>query len=136
MAKDPTKNRYFQLGIAWNSWTLKRLEEDAHLHQMEDQITKLMVLRLTEYYQLVAKGVIVPGATAMMPAPVQAQTEAASSNGHTPNVATATSRRDRVATSAVSEEEPEGNTIAESSEADQNADDALDFFKMDDDDEP
>src|SRR5437762_1280949 len=128
MAKDPTKNRYFQLGIAWNSWTLKRLEEDAHLHQMEDQITKLMVLRLTEYYQLVAKGVIVPGATAMMPAPVQAQTEAASSNGHTP---TATSKRSSVATPAVSEE-PEINTIAESSEADQNADDALDFFKMDD----
>jgi len=130
MAKDPTKNRYFQLGIAWNSWTLKRLEEDAHLHQMEDQITKLMVLRLTEYYQLVEKGMIVPGATAMMPAPVQAQTEAASSNGHTP---TAASKRSSVATSAVSEE-PRGNTIAESSDADQNADEALDFFKMDDDD--
>lgn len=122
MAKDPIKNRYFQLGIAWNSWTLAKLEADAKLHQMEDQITKLMVLRLTEYYKLVEKGMIIPGATAMMPAPMQVQT---SSNGHTPDVA---GKRE----SAAEQEQPGLNTVGESSNAGENADEALDFYKMDD----
>jgi hypothetical protein len=66
MPKNSDKYRYFQVGIGWESWTLKQLEGDATLHQMEDQPAKLIALRLTEYYKLAEMGVFVPGVTARM----------------------------------------------------------------------
>jgi hypothetical protein len=137
MPKDNKKYRYFQIGIGWESWTLDQLEQDAILHQMEDQPAKLIVLRLTEYYKLVERGVIVPGVTAMMqtaPAPAPAPM-----NGHSsPNGAASSTRKGSgraAAPAEPKEEEPAQNTgtVAESDAAEENADAALDFFTMDDD---
>jgi hypothetical protein len=76
MPKNRDKYRYFDVGLAWESWTLGQLEKDATLHQMEDQPAKLMALRLTEYYKLAEMGVFVPGVTARM------KPEAPGLNGH------------------------------------------------------
>jgi hypothetical protein len=77
MAKNREKYRYFEIGLAWDSFTLAALEKDAKLHQIEDQPAKLIALRLTEYYKLAEMGVFVPGITERM------QSEAASTmNGH------------------------------------------------------
>ena len=61
MAKDSEKYRYLTVGLAWDSDVLARLEEDAHKHQMGDQLAKMIALRLTEYYELVQRGFVVPG---------------------------------------------------------------------------
>lgn len=76
MPKNRDKYRYFDVGLAWESWVLGQLEKDATLHQMEDQPAKLIALRLTEYYKLAEMGVFVPGVTARM------KTEAPGLNGH------------------------------------------------------
>ncbi len=79
MAKDPVKNRYYNVGIARGSYAERRLMEDAALHHMEDQPAKLIALRLTEYYQLVDRGIIVPGAAAgAIPFPIMANAGAVS----------------------------------------------------------
>jgi hypothetical protein len=52
MPKDREKYRYVDVGLERGSWTLAMFEEDARRHQMSDQPGKLMIVRLTEYYEL------------------------------------------------------------------------------------
>jgi hypothetical protein len=135
MPKDTKKNRYFQIGMGWDSWTLAQLEKDARLHQMDDQPAKLVVLRLTEYYTLVEKGAIIPGVTAMMQPSLQVQ-QASGTNGTMPANNNGTRGGSTAAPAAVpkqDQEEEANNTVAESEAAEQNADEALDYFMMDDD---
>src|SRR5690348_6596371 len=100
MPKDAKKYRYFTVGLGWESWILSKLQEDAALHQMDDQPAKLIALRLTEYYKLVEGGAIIPGVTARLPqqtpsipstsiqAPAQAQAPLyGHSNGRSGNAA-------------------------------------------------
>lgn len=65
MPKDGTKYRYLTVGLAWDSEVLERLEADASKHQMGDQLAKMIALRITEYYELVKRGVVVPGITVL-----------------------------------------------------------------------
>src|SRR5437667_11184418 len=65
MPKDGTKYRYLTVGLAWDSEVLERLETDASKHQMDDQLAKMIALRITEYYELVKRGVVVPGITVL-----------------------------------------------------------------------
>src|SRR5436190_16968378 len=66
MPKDTEKYRYLNVGLGWDSWVLSQLLQDAELHQMTDQPAKLAALRLTEYYRLVERGIIVPGMTVLV----------------------------------------------------------------------
>jgi len=145
MAKDTQKNRYFAIGIARDSWVLSQIEADAKEYQMDDQPAKLIVQRLIEYYKLVERGVIVPGVTAMMqPVQMPASTLVPmNGNGHASNGAS--NGRSKSASAAVPApapaiqvvQEPEhsvAGTVGESETAADNADAALDFFSMDDDD--
>ncbi|EFH79644.1 hypothetical protein [Ktedonobacter racemifer] len=145
MPKDSKKYRYLTAGIEWDSWTLKQLEQDAELHQMSDQMAKLMVLRLTEYYKLVERGVIMPGATAMMQQqypPIQAAVPAplplmgANGNGAMMQSSQPMNGRRESANTvplAQAEPEPQIETIGESENADANAEEALNFWDMDED---
>lgn len=142
MPKDTKRYRYLTVGIAWDSWTLQQLEADGNLHQMEDQLAKLMVLRLTEYYKLVERGVINPGVTAMMQhaliQPIQAQPMPPMTNGDgaMPTSYHSASNGSRgggggTIPSLTEPETEEAATIGESANADENADAALDFFSTD-----
>ena len=65
MPKDGTKYRYLTVGLAWDSEVLQQLETDANKHQMGDQLAKMIALRITEYYELVKRGFVVPGITVL-----------------------------------------------------------------------
>jgi hypothetical protein len=77
MPKNKEKYRYFDVGLAHESWTLQQLEQDAELHQMDDQPARLIALRLTEYYKLAEVAAFIPGITARLTAEVPV-----ASNGH------------------------------------------------------
>ncbi|MBV9230563.1 MAG: hypothetical protein JOZ18_14735 [Chloroflexi bacterium] len=93
MSQDPEKYLYFTVGFLKHSFALDALWQDALQHHMVDHPAQLIALRLTEYYELRARG-MVNAATSMPPAatmPVatdegsysgeEAMTQAAGSNG-------------------------------------------------------
>ncbi len=142
MGKNPQKYKYLDIGLAWDSWTLAQLEADAKMHQMDDQPAKLAAVRLTEYYRLVALGVIVPGVTALTPA----QTAEPSSSlagqqaapvARRPHMTTATPGRRSGSAPAATEPAATdtGSTLEESDRAGENAAAALDYFLDEEDDE-
>jgi len=62
MSQDMEKYLYFRVGLLKNSFALDALWQDALKHHMVDQLGQLIALRLTEYYELMVRGVLPPGA--------------------------------------------------------------------------
>ena len=52
---------YFNVGLLKNSFGLDALWQDALKYHMIDQPGKLIALRLTEYYEMKARGILHPG---------------------------------------------------------------------------
>ncbi len=74
MPQDSDHYMYFTVGLLKDSDALEALRKDALKYHFIDQPAKLIALRLTEYYELVAKGAIqqpLAGA-ALSAAPAQA----------------------------------------------------------------
>ncbi|GCE14361.1 hypothetical protein [Tengunoibacter tsumagoiensis] len=69
MSQEPEKFLYFRVGLLKDSAALDALWQDALKHHMVDQPDKLIALRLTEYYELVAEGVLHPVAQVSKGAP-------------------------------------------------------------------
>src|SRR2546421_12728915 len=61
MSQDPEKYLYFNVGLLKNSFALDALRQDALKYHMIDQPAKLIALRLTEYYELMARGILHQG---------------------------------------------------------------------------
>lgn len=61
MAQDRDQYVHFTIKLLKNSFTLGALWQDALKYHMVDQPDKLIALRLTEYYELITKGVLRPG---------------------------------------------------------------------------
>jgi hypothetical protein len=55
MPKDTEKYQYFTVGLLKSSFALEALKADAAKHHMVEQPAKLIALRLTEYYDLLAR---------------------------------------------------------------------------------
>jgi hypothetical protein len=55
MPRDSEKYQYFTVGLLKNSFTLEALQADAMKHHMIELPAKLIALRLTEYYDLLAR---------------------------------------------------------------------------------
>ena len=55
MPKDTDKYQYFTVGLLKSSFALEALNADAAKHHMVGQPAKLIALRLTEYYDLLAR---------------------------------------------------------------------------------
>src|SRR3974377_2374404 len=55
MPKDTDKYQYFTVGLLKSSFALEALKADAAKHHMAEQPAKLIALRLTEYYDLLAR---------------------------------------------------------------------------------
>ena len=56
MSQDPEKYLYFNVGLLKNSFALEALTQDALKYHLIDQPGKLIALRLTEYYEMIAQG--------------------------------------------------------------------------------
>src|SRR5258708_31382918 len=61
MTQERDQYVYFTIKLLKGSFALNALWQDALNYHMIDQPDKLIALRLTEYYELVAKGVMRPG---------------------------------------------------------------------------
>lgn len=61
MAQDRDQYVHFTIKLLKNSFTLGALWQDALKYHMVDQPDKLIALRLTEYYELLSKGVLRTG---------------------------------------------------------------------------
>ena len=55
MPKDSEKYQYFTVGLLKSSFALEALNADAAKHHMVEQPARLIALRLTEYYDLLAR---------------------------------------------------------------------------------
>ena len=55
MPKDTEKYQYFTVGLLKSSFALEALKADAAKHHMVEQPARLIALRLTEYYDLLAR---------------------------------------------------------------------------------
>src|SRR5437763_14928963 len=61
MSQDPEKYLYFNVGLLKNSFALDALRQDALKYHTIDEPDRLIALRLTEYYELMAGGVLPVG---------------------------------------------------------------------------
>ena len=61
MSEDQEKYLNFNVRLLKNSFALDALWQDALKYHMIDQPGKLIALRLTEYYEMMARGILHPG---------------------------------------------------------------------------
>jgi hypothetical protein len=122
MPKDPEKYQYFTVGLLKESFALEALKADAVKHHMIDQPAKLIALRLTEYYDLLARVVPTfaggsPPASRSPDLTIISRTRLSGERGEPP----AGAAEDDTATT-------EGDIITASTDAEQNADEAADYW--------
>lgn len=127
MPKDPEKYQYFTVGLLKDSFALEALKSDAMKHHMIEQPAKLIALRLTEYYDLLAR-VVQPALNGSHSATKSSDMEngskaisAAEYNGqfaHDPD--------DEIA--AALADEPYDEIVTTSAHAEQNADEAASYW--------
>jgi hypothetical protein len=118
MTQHSEKYLYFNVGLLKDSLALQALWQDALKYHMIDQPGKLIALRLTEYYDLMARGMLPQGTSA----PFSPNGNHGGREDTHPRPAvnhSGSSRR--------SEEEP---ILSASSEADHNAEEAADYWSI------
>ena len=120
MSQHSEKYLHFNVGLLKDSLALQALWQDALKYYMIDQPGKLIALRLTEYYDLMARGMLPQGTSAPF-------ASASSSNG----VGNREDTRPRPAVNHAgnshrSDEEP----ILSASEAEHNAEEAADYWSI------
>lgn len=121
MSQDSEKYLYFTIGLLKHSSTLEALWQDALKYHMIDQPGKLIALRLTEYYDMIAQGGLHAGAgLSITPLPK------AHENGHSRE---STSVANFAGTNGANPTSDEG-IIAASPDAEQNADEAADYWSQ------
>jgi hypothetical protein len=128
MSQDPEKYLYFTVGLLKNSFALDALRQDALKYHMIDQPDQLIALRLTEYYELMAGGVLPSGLGGSHAATHRASdtrdareelTQANSPEGNGTNPMAG-----QTGASPADEE----NIVAASPDAEQNADEAAEYW--------
>jgi len=68
MSQELEKYLYFTVGLLKNSFAMDALSQDAMKYHMIDQPGKLIALRLTEYYEMMARETLHSGASAALAA--------------------------------------------------------------------
>lgn len=158
MSQDTEKYLYFKVGLLKDSFALEALRQDALRYHMIDQPAKLIAMRLTEYYELTKKGPA--HSTSSMPMPTALSDRENSDRGNKEDIETPTSSTSAIrppaarppvvrpvtrplatpapstkATSTTADQadapHPEGEaSITVSSEVDQNAEEAADYWSL------
>ncbi len=118
MSQDVEKYLYFEVGLLKNSFALDALWQDAIKYHMIDQPGKLIAIRLTEYYELIARGILHPGAS--VSTAVTPPATGASSRG----INGASLMTDQVRDDHADDE----GIVAASPDAEQNAEEAAEYW--------
>jgi hypothetical protein len=138
------KYLYFTVGLLKDSFALEELRQDAIKHHMIEQPGQLIALRLTEYYEMMTKGVVQP--VVRVPAIIQSVETESNSNkekrsGHTPPPHVAPPQPSPHQTGTMSPikqvtgrmralRRDQDNVVSASPDADQNADEAADYWNI------
>jgi len=118
MSQDEENYLYFNVGLLKNSFALDALWQDALKYHLIDQPDKLIALRLTEYYEMMARGILHPGASVSRAAmPTATGASYTGING-------ASLMTDQVGDYQADEE----SIVAASHDADQNAEEAAEYW--------
>lgn len=120
MSQHSDKYLYFNVGLLKDSFALQALWQDALKYHMIDQPGKLIALRLTEYYELMARGMLPQGTSAPF-----STTPIVSNNG----VKDDTHSRQAVSNGGVRRSDEE-QVLSASSEVDHNAEEAADYWSV------
>ena len=123
MSQDRERYIYFTVGLLKNSSTLDALWQDALKYHMIDQPGKLIALRLTEHYEMMARGDVLAG----MGISITALSKANGNGHHKENIPSAPSNDANASGDYRSNDE---GIIAASPDADQNADDAAEYWSQ------
>ncbi len=128
MSQDPEKYFYFQVGLLKNSFALDALWQDALKYHMVDQLGQLIALRLTEYYELMVRGVLPPGAGGLFAAMSTASGK--QSGREEPTTASSSGSNDaRPLTGHLNPSYPgDESIITASPDVEQNADEAAEYW--------
>jgi len=127
MSQDHEKYQYFTVGLLKNSATLDVLWQDALKYHMIDQPGKLIAIRLTEHYEMIAQNNLHSGADISITAMPKAN---GNGNGHYHESIIsnpAVSNGVNLMSDHLSNDE---GVIAASPDAEQNADDAAEYWSQ------
>ena len=128
MSQDSEKYHYFNVGLLKNSFALDALRQDALKYHMIDQPDQLIALRLTEYYELMAGGVLPVGIAVPRTVSVAASSKREGSEDMTPVNSTGSNSISPM-TGQMGTYHPDGeNIVAASPDAEQNADEAAEYW--------
>jgi hypothetical protein len=128
MSQDPEKYLYFKVGLLKNSFALDALRQDALKYHMIDQPDQLIALRLTEYYELMAGGVMLPGNGMPLAAGFAARGKRDGREEMTPANSTGSNDTSSMTGQADEYSPDEENIVAVSPDAEQNADEAAEYW--------
>jgi hypothetical protein len=128
MSQDLEKYLNFNVGLLKNSFALDALWQDALKYHMIDQPGKLIALRLTEYYEMMARGILPPGASASI-----ATTSTGTNNGGSLGGLTAVSFTGINGANPIADQEDDDHPddesiVAASPDREQNADEAAEYW--------
>lgn len=124
MSQDREKYLYFTVGLLKDSSTLDALWQDALKYHMIDKPGKLIALRLTEHYEMMAQEGLHAGATIPMTA-----TPKASGNGHYQKSVTSAHSTGTNGANPMNEyHSNDESIIVASPNAEQNADEAAEYW--------
>ena len=127
MSQDQDKYLYFHVGLLKNSFALDALRQDALKYHMVDQPDQLIALRLTEYYELMARGVL-PRIGVPLAEGVAASGKRNGREEMTPINSTASNSASPMAGQEGAYHSDEENIVTASPDAEQNADEAAEYW--------
>jgi len=123
MSQDTEKYLYFNVGLLEDSFALEALRRDALKYHMVSQPGQLIALRLTEYYELMAGGVL----PSVAGTPFSTRVAASSKRNAGEHMLLADSE-DSASDDADTYAPDEERIIAASPDAEQNADEAAEYW--------
>ena len=128
MSQDLEKYLYFTVGLLKNSFALDALSQDALKYHMIDQPGKLIALRLTEYYEMMARETLHPGASIPLAATSTAIGNGDGREGMTSANSTEINRASSMAGQMREDQQDDGNIVAASPDVEENADEAAEYW--------
>lgn len=128
MSQDQEKYLYYNVGLLKNSFALDALQQDALKYHMIDQPAQLIALRLTEYYEWMARGVLPPGIGVPLGVGAAARGTRDGREELTPANSTGSNDTSPMTGQAGAYPPDEENIVAASPDAEQNADEAAEYW--------
>lgn len=128
MSQDSEKYLYFTVGLLKNSFALDALSQDALKYHMIDQPDKLIALRLTEYYEMMDRGISHPSASLPLTATPTTIGNADGREKMNPASSTRSNGASPMAGQVGDYQPDDGGIVATSSDVEENADEAAEYW--------